>query len=174
MKKFASLVAASILLASCSNNTVKIAEHKDYVQPEWYVNCKDIDTETDGWKFWSSTEYYYSCGSSMSGFESAANIKATHIAKRNMADRLNGVINSGSKLELRDSGTADQLSSTTKSETIIYNKISDTALRHYAKTENYTYKRGGNYHAFVMVKLSRPNVDAMIEEAIALQKQKSL
>ena len=91
----------SLLAAACSANKVaKVAEYKEYVQPEWYMNCKDIDTESNGVWFWNSTTYYYSCGSSLSGFESAAQIKAMQVARRNMADRLNGVISSGTKIRM--------------------------------------------------------------------------
>lgn len=158
----------SLLAAACSTNkVVKVAEYKEYVQPEWYMNCKDIDTESNGVWFWNSTTYYYSCGSSLSGFESAAQIKATQVARRNMADRLNGVISSGTKIRMNDIGTSESITSETETEMLIVNKITDTALRHYATTEHYSYKMNGNYHSFVMIKLSKEHVDEMIEEAIA-------
>lgn len=166
MKKLflAALVATSI--SACSGTTTtQVAEHKEYVQPDWYQNCKDIDAETNGWKFWQSTMFYYSCGSSSSGFESASHIKALQIARRNMADRLNGEISSGSKIRMNDIGTENEMRSETESEMLIINKITDTALLHYAQTEHYSYKMGGNYHSFVMIKLSKENVDEMIEYA---------
>lgn len=161
----------SLLAAACSANKVaKVAEYKEYVQPEWYMNCKDIDTESNGVWFWNSTTYYYSCGSSLSGFESAAQIKAMQVARRNMADRLNGVISSGTKIRMSDIGTSESMTSETETEMLIVNKITDTALRHYATTEHYSYKMNGNYHSFVMIKLSKENVDEMIEEALAKNK----
>ena len=161
----------SLLAAACSANKVaKVAEYKEYVQPEWYMNCKDIDTESNGVWFWNSTTYYYSCGSSLSGFESAAQIKAMQVARRNMADRLNGVISSGTKIRMSDIGTSESMTSETETEMLIVNNITDPALRHYATTEHYSYKMNGNYHSFVMIKLSKENVDEMIEEALAKNK----
>lgn len=160
--------AVSTLLAACTSNKVtKVAEYNEYVQPNWYMNCKDIDTESNGFWFWDTTTFYYSCGSSLSGFESAAQIKATQVARRNMADRLNGVISSGTKIRMNDIGTSENIQSETETEMLVVNRITDTALRHYATTEHYSYKMNGNYHSFVMIKLSKENVDEMIEEAIA-------
>jgi len=171
MKKWLVMTALAFL-AACSNNAVKVAEHQEYVQPDWYQNCKDIDTESTGWKFWQTTTYYYSCGSSVSGFESAAHIKSLQIARRNMADRLMGEISSGSKIRMNDIGTSTQLQSETETEMLIINKITDTALRHYAQKEHYVYKMGGNYHSFVMIKLSKEDVDSMIDYALARRAEK--
>ena len=66
---------------------------------------------------------------------------------------------------MSDIGTESELKSETETEMLIINKITDTALLHYAQTEHYSYKMGGNYHSFVMIKLSKENVDAMIEKA---------
>lgn len=158
-------VAVAATLGACSN-TVKVAQHEDYVQPKWYQSCKDTGTEyfTGGIKFWQTTQYYYSCGSSVSGFEEAANVKALQLARRNMADRLNGKVNSRTTIEMNDAGNAPALNSSTQSQVLIVNRIKDSALRHYSSTENYTYQMNGNYYSFVMIKLSRPDVDAMIEE----------
>lgn len=174
MKKlFIGAMLASLAACSSSVNTTKIATHKEYVQPDWYQNCKDIDTETTGWKFWESTTYYYSCGSSSSGFESASHIKSLQIARRNLADRLNGEISSGSRIRMNDIGTESELRSETETEILIVNKITDTALLHYAETEHYSYKMGGNYYSFSMIKLSKENVDDMIEYAQRLRAEKN-
>ena len=165
MKKLFIAALVATLAACGGTNTVKVATHKEYVQPDWYQNCKDIDTESSGWKFWQSTTYYYSCGSSSSGFESAAHIKSLQIARRNLADRLNGEISSGSKIRMNDIGTESEMRSETETEMLIVNKITDTALLHYSETEHYSYKMGGNYHSFTMIKLSKENVDEMIDYA---------
>ena len=165
MKKLFIAAVVATLAACGGTKTMQVASHKEYVQPDWYQNCKDVDSETNGWKFWQSTTYYFSCGSSSSGFESAAQIKAVQIARRNLADRLNGEISSGTKIRMSDLGTESELKSETETEMLIINKITDTALLHYAQTEHYSYKMGGNYHSFVMIKLSKENVDAMIERA---------
>lgn len=164
MNKLFTLAVLGILVSTgCSNrNVVEVQEHKRYVQPVWFTECKDSGSESNGWKFWSSTDYYYSCGSGMSGFESAAHIKATQVAKRNLADRLVGQVSSGSKIIMTDTGDAENLTSSTSSEVSIYNKIPDTFLRDYAKTEKYSYKRAGYYHSFVMIKLRKSDINRIL------------
>ena len=68
MNKLFTLAVLGILVSTgCSNrNVVEVQEHKRYVQPVWFTECKDSGSESNGWKFWSSTDYYYSCGSGMS------------------------------------------------------------------------------------------------------------
>jgi len=166
MKKlFAVQALIPILVASCSSNTVEVQEQSSYVQPKWYAECKSIDTETENFiKFWESSTYYYSCGTGTSGFESAANIKALQIAKRNLADRLNGKLSSASKITMADTGDAENLESQTTSEITIYNKISDISLTHYAQTDHYSYKRDGLFYSFVMIKLSKDNVNLIVDK----------
>ena len=165
MYKGLTIAALALSLGACSQ-TVKVAQHDEYVQPKWYQSCKDIGTEyfTGGIKFWQTTQFYYSCGSSVSGFEEAANVKALQLARRNLGDRLNGKMNSRTTIEMNDTGPASNIVSSTQSQVLIVNRIKDTAMRHYSSTENYTYMIDGNYYSFVMIKLSRPDVDLMIAE----------
>jgi hypothetical protein len=165
MYKGLTIAALALSLGACSQ-TVKVAQHDEYVQPKWYQSCKDIGTEyfTGGIKFWQTTQFYYSCGSSVSGFEEAANVKALQLARRNLGDRLNGKMNSRTTIEMNDTGPASNIVSSTQSQVLIVNRIKDTAMRHYSSTENYTYMLDGNYYSFVMIKLSRPDVDLMIAE----------
>ena len=165
MYKGLTIAALALSLGACSQ-TVKVAQHDEYVQPKWYQSCKDIGTEyfTGGIKFWQTTQFYYSCGSSVSGFEPAANVKALQLARRNLGDRLNGKMNSRTTIEMNDTGPASNIVSSTQSQVLIVNRIKDTAMRHYSSTENYTYMLDGNYYSFVMIKLSRPDVDLLIAE----------
>ena len=54
---------------------------------------------------------------------------------------------------------------------LIVNKITDTAVRHYSQTEGYLYKRNGVYHYFVMVKVEKTIIDALVSEAKARRVQ---
>jgi len=160
------ILGSLAMLGACSTVT-KVAEHDAYVQPKWYQGCKDTGNErTHAFKFWQTEQFYYACGSSVSGFEEAANIKAIQIARRNLADRLNGMMNSRTTIEYNDAGNDDSIGSATQSQVLVVNQIKDTALRHYSQNENYTYKNtnNGQYYAFSMIKLSRPDVDKMIAE----------
>lgn len=164
--KTGAILGSLAMLGACSTVT-KVAEHDAYVQPKWYQGCKDTGNErTHVFKFWETEQFYYACGSSVSGFEEAANVKALQIARRNLADRLNGMMNSRTTIEYNDAGNDDAIGSATQSQVLVVNQIKDTALRHYSQNENYTYKNtnNGQYYAFSMIKLSRPDVDKMIAE----------
>jgi|TARA_B100001094_G_scaffold150854_1_gene146026 hypothetical protein len=174
MKKLFIIALAATISACSARNATQIATQKDYVQPEWYQQCKDIDTESESMAFWDSKLYYYSCGSGVSGYESAAHIKSLQIAKRNMADRLMGEISSGTKIRIDDIGTPSNMQTETETTMLIVNKIHDTTLRHYAQTEHFVYKMDGLFHSFVMIKLNKEDVDAMIDLAVAKQAQKNV
>ena len=120
MYKGLTIAALALSLGACSQ-TVKVAQHDEYVQPKWYQSCKDIGTEyfTGGIKFWQTTQFYYSCGSSVSGFEEAANVKALQLARRNLGDRLNGKMNSRTTIEMNDTGPASNIVSSTQSQVLI-------------------------------------------------------
>ena len=60
MKKLFIIALAATISACSAKNATQIATQKDYVQPEWYQQCKDIGTESDGLAFWDSELYYLS------------------------------------------------------------------------------------------------------------------
>ena len=152
-----------LFMSACSTVTTVVEREKDVV-PIWYMNCKD--TGTEGW-FWWSEDYYYACGGSVSGFKEAAYDKATQIAKTKIADRINGEVNKRTTIEYNDAGSEESLTSSTQSQMLIVNKITDTAVRHYSQSEGYLYKRNGVYHYFVMVKVEKSIIDSLVSEAKA-------
>ena len=158
------IISAMALMISACGTTTQIVEREKDVVPKWYMNCKD--TGSEGW-FWWSKDFYYACGGSVSGFKEAAYDKATQIAKTKIADRINGEVNKRTTIEYNDAGSEDSLSSSTQSQMLIVNKITDTAVRHYSQTEGYLYKRNGVYHYFVMVKVEKSVIDSLVSEAKA-------
>ena len=152
-----------LFMSACSTVTTVVERDKDVV-PTWYMNCQD--TGTEGW-FWWSEDFYYACGGSVSGFKEAAYDKATQIAKTKIADRINGEVNKRTTIEYNDAGSEESLNSSTQSQMLIVNKITDTAVRHYSQTEGYLYKRNGVYHYFVMVKVEKSIIDSLVAEAKA-------
>ena len=161
-------ILSMILLMSACSTVTHVVERDDDVVPKWYMKCKD--TGSEGW-FWWSKDYYYACGGSVSGFKEAAYDKATQIAKSKIADRINGEVNKRTTIEYNDAGSEESLASTTQSQMLIVNKITDTAVRHYSQTEGYLYKRNGVYHYFVMVKVEKTIIDALVSEAKARRVQ---
>ena len=163
LKTLGIISAIALMMSACTTTTQIVARENDVV-PTWYMNCED--TGSEGW-FWWSKDYYYACGGSVSGFKEAAYDKATQIAKTKIADRINGEVNKRTTIEYNDAGSEDSLSSSTQSQLLIVNKITDTAVRHYSQTEGYLYKRNGVYHYFVMVKVEKSIIDSLVSEAKA-------
>tara|TARA_B100000676_G_scaffold310401_1_gene376821 strand:+ start:130 stop:711 length:582 start_codon:yes stop_codon:yes gene_type:complete len=151
----------AIMMSACSTMTTVVEKQQDVV-PNWYMKCKD--TGTEGWLWWSK-DYYYACGSSVSGFKEAAFDKALQLAKTKIADRINGAVNKRTTIEYNDSGSEESLVSSTQSQVLVVNKITDTVVRHYSTTDGYLYKRNGKYHYFVMLKLNKEIVDELVSEA---------
>ena len=163
LKTLGLISAVALLMSACANTTQIVEREKDVV-PKWYMNCQD--TGSEGW-FWWSKDYYYACGGSVIGFKEAAYDKATQIAKTKIADRINGEVNKRTTIEYNDAGSEESLNSSTQSQMLIVNKITDTAVRHYSQTEGYLYKRNGVYHYFVMVKVEKSIIDSLVAEAKA-------
>lgn len=155
--------ALALSISACSTVT-SVVERENDVVPNWYMNCKD--TGSEGY-FWWSKDYYYACGGSVSGFKEAAYDKATQIAKTKIADRINGEVNKRTTIEYNDAGSEESLTSSTQSQMLIVNKITDTAVRHYSQNDGYLYKRNGVYHYFVMVKVEKSIIDSLVTEAKA-------
>ena len=59
--------------------------------------------------------------------------------------------------------------STTQSQVLVVNKITDTVVRHYSSNEGYLYKRNGKYYHFIMVKIDKEIVDQLVAEAVAVR-----
>ena len=163
IKNLTLVATMAVLMSACSTMTTVVEKDTDVV-PNWYMKCKD--TGTEGW-FWWSKDYYYACGSGVSGFKEAAYDKATQIAKTKIADRINGEVNKRTTIEYNDAGSEESLTSSTQSQMLIVNKITDTAVRHYSQNDGYLYKRNGVYHYFVMVKVEKSIIDSLVTEAKA-------
>ena len=166
--KLGAIITTMAMLNACSG-MVTIAERDDYAQPKWYANC--AETGTEGW-FWWSKDYYYACGSAVSGFKEAAYDKSLQLAKTKIADRINGAVNKRTTIEYNDSGSEENLVSSTQSQVLVVNKITDTVVSHYSSNEGYLYKRNGKYHHFIMLKLDKEIVDQLVAEAQNLRASK--
>ena len=167
-KKLTLVATMAVMMSACSTMTTVVEKQQDVV-PNWYMKCKD--TGTEGW-FWWSKDYYYACGSAVSGFKEAAYDKSLQLAKTKIADRINGAVNKRTTIEYNDSGSEESMVSTTQSQVLVVNKITDTVVRHYSSNEGYLYKRNGKYHHFIMLKLDKEIVDQLVAEAQNLRASK--
>ena len=82
-------------------------------------------------------------------------------------------MNKRTTIEYNDSGSEESMVSTTQSQVLVVNKITDTVVRHYSSNEGYLYKRNGKYYHFIMLKLDKEIVDQLVAEAQGIRANKN-
>ena len=148
--KTTAIVAALATLGACSS-TVEIAERDSYAQPKWYASCAQAGTE--GW-FWWKKDYVYACGAGESRYQQAAEEQMYAIAMNNFAKRINGRVNSETKISFKN----DVKNTTTD---IAYT-VTDTAVTQHLEEERGTYIYAGNHYTFVKVRMPRDVFDGLV------------
>lgn len=149
------LVAGTAIatLAGCSSFTT-IAERDEYAQPKWYASCAEAGSE--GWLWWKE-DMVYACGAGESRFQQAAEEQMYAIAMNNFAKRINGRVNSETKLEFVDESKSTR--------TVVSYTVKDTAIREHIAKETGTYKYQGKFYTFVKLKMNKEVFDGLIQEA---------
>ena len=150
--KALALTAGIAALAGCSS-TVKIAERDTYAQPKWYASCAQAGTEG---LFWWKEEYAYACGAGESIHQQAAEEQMYAIAMNNFAKRINGTVNSETRLDF-----VNDVKST--STTIAYT-VRDTAITQHLEEERGTYIYAGKHYTFVKLKMPKAVFDELVTE----------
>jgi hypothetical protein len=153
MTKAALVVALASMLGACSSMTT-IAERDSYAQPKWYAKCAQQGTE--GW-FWWEKEYAYACGAGESVFQQAAEEQMYAIAMNNFAKRINGRVNSETKLEFNND--------TKNTKSMISYKVSDTAITQHLEEERSTYVYAGKQYTFVKLKMPKEVFDSLLAQS---------
>ena len=150
---FKAMTAAVALAAMAGCSTVEIAERDSYAQPRWYASCAQSGTE--GF-FWWKEEYAYACGAGESIHQQAAEEQMYAIAMNNFAKRINGTVNSSTKLDFVNDVK-------TTRTTIQYNVV-DTAITQHLEEERGTYKYAGKHYTFVKLKMPKAVFDELVTE----------
>ena len=144
------------MVAQCSTYKIKPDMNKSGVvekTPKWYVN---YDHETM-FKWQES-------GTAVSPDLELAVKKAVLLAKAKLVDRINGEVNNRTTISKNEAGTNEDLSVTAGSQDVIVNIIKDTLARGYeVKKQEIFATKHKSYRAYVMVELSKKEVDAIIE-----------
>ena len=150
------VVLAGLMVAQCSTYKIKPDMNKSGVvekTPKWYV---DYDHET--------MFKYVETGTAVSPDLELAVKKATLLAKAKLVDRINGEVNNRTTISKNEAGTNEDLSVTAGSQDVIVNIIKDTLARGYeVKKQEIFATKHKSYRAYVMVELSKKEVDAIIE-----------
>jgi len=143
---------ALIAMAGCSTTTT-IAERDTYAQPSWYASCAQAGTE--GF-FWWKEEYAYACGAGESIHQQAAEEQMYAIAMNNFAKRINGMVNSETRL--------DFVNDVKTTRTSISYSVSDTAITQHLEEERGTYIYAGKHYTFVKLKMPKAVFDGLVAE----------
>jgi len=145
--------SAAAVLAGCSS-MVEIPEADVYAQPKWYNDCKQSGTEG---MFWWANDYAYACGAGVSQFEQAAESEAYAFAVKSFAERINGTLDSSTKVSIEDN------SKTSKVE--VNHSVSDTKIREHLEVKRDVYRYQGQHYVFVRLKMEKETFDRLMNEA---------
>ena len=150
------VVVAGLMLANCSTYKIKSDMSKDGAlnkTPKWYV------------KFDHETMFkYVETGTAVSPDLELAVKKAILLAKAKLVDRINGEVNNRTTINKNEAGTNEDLNVSAGSQDIIVNVIEETLARGYeVKKQEIFMTKNKSYREYVMVELSKKEVEAIIE-----------
>jgi len=156
LTKMIFVVLCGLMVAQCSTYKIKPDMNKSGVvnkTPKWYVN---YDHETM-FKWQES-------GTAVSPDLELAVKKAVLLAKAKLVDRINGEVNNRTTINKNEAGTNEDLTVQAGSQDVIVNIIEDTLARGYeVKKQEIFVTKHKSYRAYVMVVLSKSEVEAIIE-----------
>ena len=156
LTKLILVIVAGLMLAQCSTYKIKPDMNKSGVvskTPKWYVQ---YDHET--------LFKYVETGTAVSPDLELAVKKAVLLAKAKLVDRINGEVNNRTTINKNEAGTNEDLTVQAGSQDIIVNVIEETLARGYeVKKQEIFMTKNKSYRAYVMVELSKKEVEAIIE-----------
>lgn len=155
-KKIIMIILGGLLLAQCSTYKIKPDMNKSGVvskTPKWYVQ---YDHET--------LFKYVETGTAVSPDLELAVKKAVLLAKAKLVDRINGEVNNRTTINKNEAGTNEDLTVSAGSQDVIVNIVKETLARGYeVKKQEIFVTKNKSYRAYVMVELSKKEVEAIIE-----------
>jgi hypothetical protein len=164
MKKFI-LIPIVAALTACSSMTTLQTENVEKKQvPTWYLDHEDFGTQSKAWyKPWDRQGMYYAVAEDVSPSMEMGITKATYKAKRKLADRIAGEMNSRTIIKYDESGTPDRPTGRSTAQDVIVNQIAETVLRTYGIEEKSVIhnKDNNTYRVFVMLKISQQDAQAL-------------
>lgn len=167
MKKAIFIASLATLLTACSSmTTIQKVDNEDINTkqvPNWYLEHADTGTESNGWKFWSRKGYFYAVAEDVSPSMEMALKKATLKAKAKIIDRVNGEMNNRTTMAYNEEGGPENPQGYQQAQDVIVNLISESVLRTYALEKKMIIYNPElrNYRAFVLMKITKADVDAL-------------
>lgn len=165
MKKALLVVSVAMALTACSSMTTLKTENLEKKQvPTWYLDHADTGTESNKWfKPWDQQGMYYAVAEDVSPSMEMALKKATLKAKAKIADRVNGEMNNRTTIRYDESGSPDAPVAQTQAQDVVVNLIAESILRTYGIEKKMVVYNPElrNYRAFVLMKISKKDIDAL-------------
>jgi len=159
ISKAITATAVALTLGACSTmKEIEVRETK--ANPSWYQDCEQIGSE--GFLFWKS-DYAYSCGMGESRFEQASESQAYAFAVKGFAERINGVVNSSTTVDIQGNSGIE----TRVTRTIVEHSTADTSIREHVEVKKYAYELAatGKVHTYVRIKMPLEVFDGLLQEA---------
>jgi len=161
--KFIYLLFFTLLLNQCSTYTVKpdISKKGELTKtPKWYIEYKREDKK-----------WMYETASSVSPDLELAVKKSILLAKAKIADRFNGKMNNQTSINKEETGIDENNNITGQAEDAIVNIVGNTLVKDYIvdRVEIF-FTHYKSYRAYVRIKVSKENVEAVIDDIKAEKK----
>jgi hypothetical protein len=123
---------------------------------------KHQDTGKEGVLF---KGYYYAVAVAVSPDMEMSMKKAVLKAKAKITDRINGEMNNKTSIIYTEKGAPESMTGVVESNDTIVNMIKQTVLRTYSVEKKLTMynKEKSNYRSFVLVKISKKDINAIIQ-----------
>jgi len=149
--------AIALTLGACSSMTT-IAERDEYAQPKWYANCAQSGSE--GY-FWWKEDFAYACGAGESRYGQASEAQAYMFASNSFARRINGTVNSNTKVEI--------INEVKQSSMVVTESVTNTRVIKHTEEERGIFKYAGNHYTFVKLKMPVDVFEQLVTEAKNVQ-----
>ena len=165
MKKTLITLSIVSLLTACSGmSTLKTENLEQKKVPTWYLEHADVGSEMTKWyKPWDRAGMYYAVAEDVSPSMEMALKKATLKAKAKIADRVNGEMNNRTTIKYDEKGSPSAPVAIASAQDVIVNLIAETVLRTYGIEDKMIVYNPElqNYRAFVMLKITKTDVDTL-------------
>lgn len=168
MKKILFALPLVAVLAGCSGMTdLRTVDNKRQQVPTWYLEYADTTNESSAWyKPWDKTSHVYAVGEDVSPSMEMAVRKATLKAKAKLADRVRGELTNRTVIQYEETSNAQSPVGRSQAQDTYVNVIAESVLNYYgvAKKEVLYDRSRRNYRAFVMIRLTRDELDNIMAE----------
>ena len=156
------VLALAFVLSACPGRMVNLPTENTKAKkvPNWYL--KHQDTGKEGVLF---KGYYYAVAVAVSPDMEMSMKKAVLKAKAKITDRINGEMNNKTSIIYTEKGAPESMTGVVESNDTIVNMIKQTVLRTYSVEKKLTMynKEKSNYRSFVLVKISKKDINAIIQ-----------